>query len=36
MRQRIMKRIGLSTAALVSVGVVAFTLVAPAISVAGN
>ncbi len=36
MRQRIMKRLGLTTAALLSVGVVTFTLVAPALSVTGN
>lgn len=36
MRQRIMKRLGLTAAALLSVGVATFTLVAPALSIAGN
>ena len=36
MRTRIMKRVGLSAAAVLSAGVVALTLVAPALTVAGN
>ncbi len=36
MRTRIMKRVGLSAAAVLSTGVLAFTLVAPALSVVGN
>jgi hypothetical protein len=36
MRTRIMKRVGLSAAALLSAGVVVLTLVAPALTIAGN
>ena len=36
MRTRIMKRVGLSAAAVLSTSVVAFTLIAPALSIAGN
>jgi hypothetical protein len=36
MRQRFTKRLGLTVAALLSAGVVALTLAAPALSVAGN
>ena len=36
MRTRIMKRIGLSAATALSAGVVVFTLVAPALTIAGN
>ena len=36
MRTRIMKRIGLSAAAVLSAGVVTLTLVAPVLSIAGN
>ena len=36
MRTRIMKRIGLSAGAALGAGVIALTLIAPALSVAGN
>ena len=36
MRTRIMKRVGLSAAAVLSAGVVAFTLIAPVLTIAGN
>ena len=36
MRARIMKRIGISAAAVLSAGVLALTLAAPAITIAGN